>query len=258
LGELILKLQQKNIWTIARIVVFQDDDWPLRDSAVVLKSAGGGLWRDGGGRLWLDPAAREVWQYNAEVSKQALALGFDEINLDYIRFPSDGVVSNIKYPVWDRQQSKEQIIAEFAHWIVNDIKKFKPHAIVSADLFAFSFVQDWDLDIGQRLSLLAQDFDVLAPMVYPSHYSSGNFGFTNPAEHPKEVVKETLNKGKEILGDSQVIIRPWLQDFNMGAQYTAPMVRAQIQAIQESGYNSGWMLWNPANKYTTQVLYANP
>ncbi|MFH1112268.1 MAG: putative glycoside hydrolase [Patescibacteria group bacterium] len=258
LDQLLVKLKQHNIWTIARLVVFQDDDLPLRQQKLALTYANGKLWRDSGGRLWLDPTAKEIWQYNSNIAKQALALGFDEINLDYIRFPSDGDVSAIKYPVWDKKKDKEEVIAEFAQWIANDIKKFKPHTVISVDVFAFTFVQDWDLDIGQRLSLLAQYFDVVAPMIYPSHYRAGNFGFNNPAEHPQEVVKETLETGKSILKNSKVIIRPWLQDFNMGAKYTPELVRAQINAIQESGYNSGWMLWNPSNKYTTQALYANP
>ncbi len=258
LDKLILQLQEKNIWTIARIVVFQDDDLPKREAKFVLRNPGSSFWYDSSGSLWLDAAAQEIWQYNSDIAKQALALGFNEINLDYIRFPSDGQVSAIKYPVWDKSKTKEEVIAEFAQWIVSDIKKAQPHAIISGDIFAFTFVQDWDLDIGQRAKLLAQYFDVLSPMIYPSHYHSGNFGFSNPAQYPKEVVKETLVRGKEILKNSQAIIRPWLQDFNMGAQYTPQMVRAEIQAIQESGYNSGWMLWNPANKYSNEALYANP
>ncbi len=254
LDKLILKLHQKNIWVIARIVVFQDDDLPKRDTRFVLRQSGGGWWRDRGGSLWLDPAAREVWQYNADVAKQALALGFDEINLDYIRFSSDGQVSSIIYPIWNKKQNREQVISDFAKYITREIKNYRPYAIVSADVFGYTLVRDWDVEIGQRAKILAQYFDVLAPMLYPSHYYPGSFGFTNPAEHPYEVVKETLLSGQEIVKGSNVIIRPWLQDFNMGAQYTKELVQAQIKAVEEAGLNQGWFLWNPQNRYTESAL----
>ncbi|MFH1867021.1 MAG: putative glycoside hydrolase [Patescibacteria group bacterium] len=254
LADLVINLHQKNIWLIARQVVFQDNDLATRESRLALKNTQGVLWQGRGGALWLDPAAYDVWEYNSQIAKQALALGFDEINLDYIRFPSDGDIKGIVYPVWDQRSSKEQVIADFAEWLVGDIKKTYPHAIISADIFAFTLVQDWDLTIGQRASLLAQYFDVLSPMIYPSHYRSGNFGLINPAQHPYQVVNKTLTSGQQILNNHKVLIRPWLQDFNIGAIYTADLVRQQISAVSDSGYHSGWMLWNPASKYTADAL----
>lgn len=254
LGPLVARLKQHGIWTIARLVVFQDDELAKRDRRLALQRADGHRWRYRSGRLWLYPAAREVWRYNAAVGKRALALGFDELNLDYIRFPADGRLASIIYPAWNRRQSREQVVADFASWIVREIKNFRPHAVISADIFGFTLVQDWDLDIGQRARLLAERFDVLAPMLYPSHYSQGDFSWLKPAEHPYDVVSRTLNSGRVIVGGSGVMVRPWLQDFDLGASYTPAMVRSEIRAVSDSGFAGGWMLWNPANTYTAEAL----
>ncbi|MBI5466132.1 MAG: hypothetical protein HY974_02505, partial [Candidatus Kerfeldbacteria bacterium] len=158
-------------------------------------------------------------------------------------------------PVWNTQTPREDIIVNFAGWLRRQLKAVKPNVVVSADVFAYTFVEDWDLDMGQRVKKLAAAVDVIAPMAYPSHYYGKNFGFTNPAEHPYEVVRLTLEKGKKLFINSpQIIIRPWLQDFNLGAVYTADLVRAEIKAIVDAGYHSGWMLWDPRNIYTAGAL----
>lgn len=254
LGDLVVNLKEQGIWTIARLVVFQSNDLPQAQPRLALKYPSGQLWRDRAGGYWLDPAAKEVWEYNADLAIRTLDIGFDEINLDYIRFPSDGDVNKIIYPTWDKKIPREEIIVNFAHYIMTAIKNHRPHAVVSADLFAFTFVQDWDLDIGQRARLLAQEFDVLAPMIYPSHYRSGNFGLVNPAEYPYKVSKATLDLGREILGPAPALIRPWFQDFNLGAKYTANLVQQQFEALNDAGYHSGWMQWNPSNIYTRGAL----
>jgi len=256
LPALLAELKLKNIWTIARVVVFQSNDWPLRDARPALKNSSGGLWRDSAGGYWLDPSAHEVWEYNVGVAKKALDLGFQEINFDYIRFPSDGSVKQISYPYWDKEIPREQVIANFSEYLNREIKNYYPHAVISADLFAFSFVQDWDLDIGHRAKLLANHFDVLSPMIYPSHYSRGNYGFNNPAEHPYEIVKQTLVDGKKIINNDQVIIRPWIQDFDMGAIYTPALVKDQVRGIKDAGYDSGFMLWNARGQYTAEAFSA--
>ena len=256
LPDLLAKLKSKNIWTIARVVVFQSNDWPLRDAGPALKNSAGGLWRDSAGGYWLDPAAREVWQYNVAVAKKALDLGFQEINFDYIRYPSDGSVKQITYPYWDKKTPREEVVADFAEYVTREIQNYYPHAVISADLFAFSFVQDWDLDIGQRAKLLANYFDVLSPMIYPSHYSRGNYGFNNPAEHPYEIVRNTLVDGKKIINNEHVTIRPWIQDFDMGAVYTASLIKDEVRGISDAGYASGFMLWNARGQYTKEAFKA--
>ncbi len=129
---------------------------------------------------------------------------------------------------------------------------------MSADLFGYSILVDDGTHIGQRFIDLVDDFDVVAPMVYPSHYRTGNFGFKNPAENPYEVVYGTLEVAQKKLAAAHktAIIRPWLQDFNLGAVYTGAMVKAQMKASVDAGFDNGWMLWNARNVYATDALAA--
>jgi len=255
LKKIVSDLHSKNIWVIARQVVFQDDDLVKRRPDLALKNSGENMWRDRGGRAWLDPASPEVWEYNVKIARDTLKFGFDEINLDYIRFPTDGNTKNIKYPFWNNQTPKDETIKNFLHYFKREIKTTNPSTIISGDLFGQVFLKDSDMGMGQRVKLLALELDVLAPMAYPSHYASGNFGFTKPAEHPYEVMKQTLVAGLKLLPpNTSTQIRPWLQDFDLGADYTPPMVRDQIKAVKEAGPNNGWMLWNAKNIYTETAL----
>lgn len=255
LRQTVQQLHDEGVWVIGRQVIFQDDELAARDPRVALKRSNGSLWRDGGGRTWVDPGSRDVWQYNLDIAKHTLELGFDEINLDYIRYPTDGDTKAIHYPVWDRKELKEDVIAEFAGWFRRELKARYPRTVVSADVFGYTFVQDWDLGMGQRITKLAPQVDVLAPMIYPSHYYGKNFGFANPAEHPYEVSYQTLMKAKPLIaGSPHTLVRPWFQDFDMGAVYTPERVRAQFKALKDAGYEAGWMLWNPSNIYTQGAL----
>ncbi|HCX39273.1 MAG TPA: sugar fermentation stimulation protein, partial [Candidatus Veblenbacteria bacterium] len=118
-----------------------------------------------------------------------------------------------------------------------------------------TFLRDFAGSTGQRMTTLAPEVDVVSPMVYPSHYRSGNFGYTNPATQPYGVVYGTLEKGQLLFANApNTIVRPWLQDFHLGAQYTPAMVRAQITATTDAGNHNGWMLWNPKNIYSESAL----
>lgn len=255
LKPLVAELHRDKVWVIARHVLFQDDDLAKQQPELALKRSNGSLWRDSGGRAWVDPANRKVWEYNLKLARQALELGFDEINLDYIRFPTDGDVKNILYPTWDDTTPKDQVLAGFLSWFGPRLKTGYPGVLLSADVFGQTFLTDNDVGMGQRITVLAPHLDVLAPMVYPSHYRSGNFGLNQPAQAPYAVVKGTLDQGKLLLNSSPAtIVRPWLQDFNLGATYTPEMVRAQIKATEAAGFTSGWMLWNPKNVYSEAAL----
>jgi hypothetical protein len=255
LKTLVDELHKEGTWVIARHVMFQDDDLAQRQPELSLQRTNGARWQDRGGHGWVDPASQEVWQYNLDLAKQALALGFDEINLDYIRFPTDGDLQNIIYPAWDKQKPKEEVLREFLSWFKQGLRAVEPYAILSIDVYGETFLRDFAGTTGQRMSVLAPEVDVVAPMVYPSHYRSGNFGFVNPAAEPYGVVRGTLEKGKPLFAKSpHTIVRPWLQDFHLGAQYTPQMVRAQITATIDAGHTNGWMLWNPRNIYSDSAL----
>lgn len=257
LGELVNELHKNNVWVIARQVVFQDDDLAERRPDLALKRANEKLWKDKGGSAWVDQANQEVWDYNLEIAQKALELGFDEINLDYIRFPTDGDIKNIIYPTWDGATPKEEVLKNFLHWFRQGLKTTYPYARLSIDVYGETFLKDIAGSTGQRIKILAPEVDIVAPMVYPSHYRSGNFGLKYPATDPYKVVKGTLEKGKLLLASTpNTQVRPWLQDFHLGAQYTPQMVRAQITATVDAGYNNGFMLWNPKNIYSSTALEA--
>ncbi|OGZ33089.1 MAG: hypothetical protein A2V69_02755 [Candidatus Portnoybacteria bacterium RBG_13_40_8] len=256
---LIDRLHEEGVYAIARIAVFEDNYLPGERPDLALKTRNGNLWRDFKGLTWVDPSSQEVWDYNVEIAKEAARAGFDEINLDYIRFPSDGATANIVYPIWDYETSKKEVIRQFFEYFS---QKVKPMGVfISADLFGLTLTTTNDMNIGQWLEDAALYFDYICPMVYPSHYPTGFKGFENPAAFPYEVIYGGLTAGIERLAsvsasvpDKPVAkIRPWLQDFDMGAIYDARMVNLEKKAVYDAGAY-GWLLWNPSNVYTEGAL----
>jgi hypothetical protein len=268
MDEFIDELHSKNIYVIARVAAFQDPlyvkDHP--EQAVRSKSTGG-IWKDNKGVPWVDTGSKDMWKYIENVSKDAYARGFDEINLDYIRFPTDGKLSDMTFPVSGERglTDKPGIVGEFYHYITDALRK--DGIPVSGDVFGIIMVTNVDVKtLGQDMHTALATFDYVSPMVYPSHFYAGTAGFQNPAAHPGEIIKYSMEAGIKIAqevasstGKSPATYiakyRPFYQDFDMGATYTAEMVRAQIEAGYALGIDS-WMLWDPANKYTPSALKA--
>jgi len=256
--NVIEELHRDNIWVAARIVVFRDHTLAKSKPHLALKKEDDKKWGDSQGVYWVDPASEEVWDYNIEIAKQAIDLGFDEINFDYIRFPSDGKLSVIEYPVYNKKISKYKIMNAFYKKLRDELKAYKKDIILSADIFGFTLIVKNDLQIGQKLSDLIKYFDVICPMVYPSHYSKGNFGFKNPVANPYGIIFKTIKAGKITLGKDYIKIRPWLQDFSIrGVSYDSDMIRLEKKAVYDSNLY-GWSLWNASNNYTKDAIdYAN-
>ena len=275
--EFIERLHQKGIYVIGRISVFQDPYLvKIKPELAVRRKSDGGIWKDFKGISWLDAGAREVWSYTAAIGREAYSIGFDELNFDYIRFPSDGNMKDISYP-FSGKKSKPEVLKEFFAYLYTELKP--TGATLSADLFGMTTTNTDDLNIGQVLENALPYFDYIAQMVYPSHYPPSFMGFANPAAKPYEVVKFSMDAAVKraiattttaVLSPTSRIasttpalykkpsfsaqkIRPLLQDFNLGATYTAEMVRTQIQATYDAGLTS-WMLWNAGNKYTVAAL----
>lgn len=181
LRALVQTLHEKGIWVIAREVVFKDNSQEKAYPLWYLKRKNGAVWRDRRGGSWLDPASREAWQYQAGIAKAAIDAGFDEIQFDYIRFPSDGDVQNIVYPVYDGKRPKYEVMREFFAYLHGELKRYKPEIILSADLFGYVALERADLGIGQRLGDIGENFDYISLMVYPSHYYSGFQVAADPA-----------------------------------------------------------------------------
>ncbi len=280
IDALINFLHSQNIYVIGRIVVFEDPAFSkLRpDLAVYNKSkktqstAGYPdpsqpiLWQDNHGLSWLDPASKNVWDYDISLANDAFLHGFDEINFDYVRFPSDGKMEDMGFPFWNEKIPKSEVIKEFFDYL----RKELINETISVDLFGLTTIKTDDIGIGQIIENAFENFDYVSPMVYPSHYANGFRGFADPAEHPYEVVKYSMDsvlnreniflKQKQDLTATYIInlakLRPWLQDFDMGADYTADMVKQEIKATQDSLGNdfNGFMLWNPINIYTKGAI----
>lgn len=261
-NALIKRLHDNGIYVIARQTIFQDPVLAkARPDLAIKNSVTGEVWKDRKGLSWMDPASKEVWDYNIAIAKDAADRGFDEINFDYIRFPSDGDLSVISYPFYNASTTlKTTAMANFFRYLDENLNGVK----TSADLFGLSTVNYDGLGIGQIIEDAYKSFDYVAPMVYPSHYANGFQGYQNPALYPYEVVNysmETavarLNNLKNATGAGPVVyaeLRPWLQDFDLGADYTAEMVRAQIKATYDADPSMGWMLWDPRNEYTKGAL----
>ncbi|MBU3922700.1 putative glycoside hydrolase [Patescibacteria group bacterium] len=244
---LVDKFKNEGIYTIARIVVFEDNYLPEIMPELALKNINGSLWRDNRGLSWFDPSSKEVWDYVVDLSRQAVKVGFDEINLDYIRFPTDGNLSAIRYPFWDGITPKKEVIRQFFQYFSSRIKPM--NVFISADLFGLTLTSQNDLNIGQWLEYAGEFFDYICPMTYPSHYYPGHKGFENPAAYPYETIYDELVVGNQRLASSSAKIRPWLQDFDLGANYDANMINLQKQAVYDSN-SYGWLFWNPRNVYT--------
>ncbi len=257
--DILLKtLHDKNIYVIARIAVFQDNHLTKENPDLSLKSkATGKPWKDRKGLSFLDPTNKEVQDYIVNIARYSHSIGFDEVNFDYIRYPSDGNIKDIDYKL-SNGATRSDNIEKFFKYLNSELKK-NPDIIMSADLFGLTTEVKDDLGIGQVWEKALPYFDYLSPMVYPSHYSSSQSGFSNSSEHPYEIVNKAMIgavKKTNLANDDIKKIRPWLQDFDLGSVYTADKVRAQIKASSDNKINS-WMLWDPSNKYTESALEVN-
>ena len=266
--EFVQALHDTGIYAIGRISVFQDPSYTkLFPELAVKRKSDGEVWKDYKGLSFVDVGARPYWDYIVELSEEAHALGFDELNYDYVRYPSDGNIQDTLY-TWNVGTTTKPEMLEFFFVYLHDKLKNSSTSqdrvpVLSVDLFGMTTTVENDMNIGQVLELALPYFDYVSPMVYPSHYPATWNGFANPAAHPYEVVKIAMARGVEreqalnlsngLSTTTPSKLRPWLQDFNLGATYGADKVRAQIQATYDVGLSS-WMIWNAGNKYTAPAL----
>ncbi len=248
-------LHKKNIYIIGRISVFQDPYLANKKPEwAITRLSDGGVWKDKKGLSFLDPTKKEVLDYTISIAKASYDLGFDEMNFDYIRYPSDGNMKDINYKLKEGETRADNMEKFFKN--LNTEMKKDVNIPISADLFGLTTEAKDDMGIGQLWEKTIKYFDYVCPMVYPSHYPKGHMGYTNPALSPYEVINQAL-KGAiaktKAIGEDPNKIRPWLQDFDLGAIYTKELVRAQIKATNDNSLSS-WMLWDPSNKYTPSAL----
>lgn len=244
------RLLAKNIYPIARIACFRDDFVPKKRPDRAVNLASGGVWTDRAGHTWLDPYNKKNWEYIAAVVDFALTQGFPEIQLDYVRFPSEGKADTQRFPgrktYEDPKAKPEDVVAAFCEFIAERVRKRK--AVVSADIFGIISIGKVDQGIGQELEKIAKPFDLVCPMVYPSHYAPGEYGIKDPSSSPYRILMKSLGDYKRRLPDKP--IRPWLQDF---FGYGVTQIHAQIKASKELGYEE-YLLWNARNVYTEAAV----
>ena len=248
-------MRAHEIFPIARIVVAKD---PLLAQAktewAVKRKSDGAPWIDKNGRPWLDPHHHEVWAYAGDIGEEAVALGFGEVQFDYVRFPDEPrLIREAVFPL-AQGRVRASVIREQLGYLHGRLASRKvPMAI---DVFGLTATDSTDMGIGQKWEQFVDQADVVLPMTYPSHYAPGTYGLGNPNAHPYAVLDHSLRDAKRrsagISGAGQLV--PWYQDFTLGPpRYGAEHVRAQIQAGYDNGVR-GWMLWNPGSRYTIAAL----
>lgn len=256
--QFIASLHAKGVYVIGRIQSFEDPFAVIVHPEWAVKNGNGMLWKDAGGAYWLDPDNQEAWDYLVAIAKQGYNVGFDEINFDYVRFPSDGSVKTTVYDM-PATTTKAVVITNFFSYLHDQLS---PLGIpISADIFGQVTSDTGDMGIGQHFEDVLPYFDFVDPMVYPSHYINGFDGYTNPAMHPYEIVSFALDHAVSravVASSTPSKVRPWLQGFDLGAVYTSNMLKAEMQATADAGLNS-WLIWNAGSVYTQYAnLFSEP
>ncbi len=260
--EFVEQLHKDNIYVIGRVTVFQDPYYAKKHPELAVKSKStGGIWKDKHNLPFIDVGAKPYWDHIIAIAKASYSLGFDEINFDYIRYPSDGNMKDAHYTWTTGTSTKADMVENFFSYLHANVKDTGMKT--SADLFGLVTVAYDDLGIGQVLERALPYFDYIYPMVYPSHFAAGSGGFSKPAQSPYGIIKYSMEGGlaKERVWNvangratstaSKLV--PWLQDFDLGATYGVAEVQAQIKATYDTGLKS-WILWDASNKYTPAAL----
>jgi len=244
----VAEIHQAGLYLIGRIVTFQDPILSTRAPALAIRRSDGSRWVTNGGLGWTNPYDRRVWKYNVDIAEQAAKVGFDEIQFDYVRFPSDGDLSVIRYP-GKHAQPMGWTIPLFLKYARS---RLRPLGVrISADVFGLAATRN--LGIAQFPRRMAPYLDALYPMVYPSHYVSGEYGIVNPDSRPGTTVAYSLRDFRDQLHGRSAKLIPWLQDFSLGRPYSLADVQDQIQAARLE-HAKGFMLWNATGTYTVKAL----
>jgi hypothetical protein len=237
-------LHRQGVYVIGRVVCFEDPILSEKRPDLAILTTGGDVWRNHAGLGWTNPYDKRVWDYNVAVAKAAVRAGFDEIQFDYVRFPSDGDVESAVFR-GKRREAMAATIARFVHYAANRLRPMG--ARVSVDVFGLSATRN--LGIGQSPRKLARIVDVIYPMVYPSHYGSGEHGLADPSAVPGRTVGRSLRDFRRQMRGGRAKLIPWLEDFTLGGTTTVEKVREQIRAARR-WKTGGFLLWNPSGEYT--------
>lgn len=253
---LLAALRARGLYLIGRIVAFKDDPLAAAQPGWAVRDAQGRVWKDREGLAWIDPFRRAAWERNLALAEEAAALGFDEIQFDYLRFPDAAGL------VFSEPDTEARRVAAINGFLDAARERLARHNVfIAADVFGYITWNRDDTHIGQQLEALMPHLDYLSPMLYPSGFSFGIPGAANPMTAPDDIVLRSLQKAMARTGLPGRRFRPWLQAFRDYAfdrrAFGEREIRAQIEAAEAAGTN-GWMLWNASNRYTRDGLDAEP
>ena len=253
--RLLDTLRAHNIYPIARIVVFKDPVLAEAKPELAVKTKDGSVWKDNKGKAWVDSYNKAVWDYNIAIAREAIELGFSEVQWDYIRF-TDAPMSYRRQAVYPAAAGRtmQQGIREFMLYSKQQLADLE--VPITADVFGLTVSTKGDMGIGQEWEKMIDAVDVVLPMVYPSHYIPGNYGLRSPNAAPYRTVyramMDAIERSKPV--PNAATIRPWLQAFTLGPpKYGPAHVRAQIEAVYDAGLKE-WVLWSPGSNYMMAAL----
>ncbi len=281
---LIKECKEKNIYLIARIVAFKDPFLVKAKPEWCVHNKDGSIFQDKDGLAWLNPYEPQVWDYLLKIAEEALRIGFDEVQFDYIRFSTDSGMKNADFGTSGEEKNREEIIEDFVKYAAQRIHE--AGGAISADVYGMVIDSRVDQEIvGQNYVEMSRYLDYISPMIYPSHYGPYNYDIPVPDAEPYRLVLTALQASKKALAGVlektvsgnegieysteeiaalmpmegiRAQVRPWLQDFTATwvkghINYEAEEIRAQIQAVYDAGYEE-WILWNASNRYTEDGL----
>ncbi|REE82730.1 hypothetical protein A8990_11795 [Paenibacillus taihuensis] len=262
INKLMDRLGKHDVYPIGRIVVFKDTVLARSHPELSYRRKDGSVWENGKGDSFVNPYRHEVWDYNIAIAKEAVKLGFKEIQFDYVRFP-EGFEKKADSLVFDKtKDSRVDTIAAFVKYAKSQLEPLGVR--VSVDIFGYAASVPAAEGIGQDFVKISKNVDVISPMVYPSHYTTGWFGQKDPDKSPYATIKGSMldtHKKLNPIGSFKPIIRPWIQDFTaswLGKGHYIPYgkteVEAQIKALHDTGIHE-YLLWNANNRYSADVKY---
>jgi hypothetical protein len=248
LQSVVGKAHANGLYVIGRLVVFNDPVAAVRMPEMAVWDTATNSPYEANGQYFLDPTDPAARKYGIDLAVEACNAGVDEVQFDYVRFPDNRRES----AVFDGGVSPETRLTAITSFLSEAVSTLRPlGCAVAADVFGYLTKAIDDGGIGQRWEDIAGIVDVVSPMLYPSHYDDGWYGYDNPNDYPAEMIDKALTDGMGRLAN-QVVVRPWLQDFG----YDASQVRAEIDSAESHGL--GWMLWNAKSHVTLDALDPAP